>query len=54
MSPETYKEFAKDLNKILDKYKYDITHYNEWYKINNNTKIVAWMPLPKPYEEAEE
>ena len=42
----------KDGNRVV---KTSYTHDGEWYdeKRNNNLKVIAWMPLPKPYKENE-
>ena len=51
------KSFAKDLNKVdefdFPKQKWGWYDYDSEYGYWEDTKVIAWMPLPKPYEPQE-
>lgn len=52
------KPFAKDLNKVdefdFPKHKCGWYEYDSEYGYWENTNVIAWMPLPKPYQEESE
>lgn len=51
------KSFAKDLNKVdefdFPKQKWGWYDYDSEYGYWEDDKVIAWMPLPKPYEPQE-
>ena len=51
------KSFAKDLNKVdefdFPKHKCGWYNYDSEYGYWEDTKVIAWQPLPKPYEPQE-
>lgn len=51
------RSFAKDLNKVdkfdFPKHKCGWYDYDSEYGYWEDTEVIAWMPLPKPYEPQE-
>ena len=51
------KSFAKDLNKVdefdFPKHECGWYDYDSEYGYRENVNVIAWMPLPKPFEPQE-
>lgn len=47
----------KDYEEFVDVAIFEVTQrfetFNDWYEGQDEFEIVAWQPLPEPYEEAE-
>ena len=52
-----YKD-DKDYEEFVDVAIFEVTQrfetFNDWYEGQDEFEIVAWQPLPEPYEEADE